>query len=527
MSERIFIGIDAGTSQIKCVAFSATGKQIASASRNNEYNSPADDQVVQDAITTRRLMLSTLTELIAGLGKHAQQVVGMAITAMGDGLLLVDKHGEPIHEGWLWLDSRSADVVAEFESGQNYQTVFNTTGTAINASQMRSQMLWLDKHQPALLDAAEHAFHWKDYLYFCLTGARVTDPSEALFTFGSFKSAQYDNDVISALGLQHRAALLPPIVDGMNESHALLNDIAKEIGLDHSVPVTLGYVDVICSALGGGLYNQGATSAMTIMGTTGIHMRYAGSGAQIQLPRQATGYTIAFPGGGFVQLQTNMAATLNIDWIMNIGVEILTAHGHNASIDDMLLSLDEHMKNAPLNGVLYHPYISNAGERGPFFDTHARASFDGLDQNSGYYDLVRSVIEGMCFAARDCYQSLGDIPAEIRLTGGAAKSKVIQSILANVLNRPVRVAEMQESGAAGAVMMATVAHGVFATLDDCCQTWLDSKLGDAVLPDVSIAAHYDKLFETYVAARDDRMSNGIWAQLAEIRKQIGSAKAQS
>ncbi len=516
MQEQIFIGIDAGTSHIKCVAFGSAGEELNSTSCNNEYQTLPGGCVEQNAVTTRDSMLSTLKALIGNLGSDAERVVSIAVTGMGDGMLLVDANGTPLHDGWLWLDSRAADTVAQLEQQTNYDVIFNITGTSLNASQMRCQMLWLNDNQPQLLDKAHTAYHWKDYLYYCLTGVRATDPSEALFTFGSFQSGDYSPEVIKALALTDRAHLLPPIVDGMTQTHPLLSDVASSIGLSKPVGVTLGFVDVICSAMGGGLYNNGALSAMTIMGTTGIHMRYAGSADDIQLPVQKTGYTIAFPGGGYVQLQTNMAATLNIDWILNLGAGVLKAHGHQINVDTLLHTLDEHALKAKPGAALYHPYISSAGERGPFFNTSARASFDGLDQSTAYYDLVRSVIEGMCFAARDCYQQLGEIPAEVRLTGGAAKSVAVKTILASILNRPVRVTELNESGAAGAAMIATMQHGVYDSLESCAQTWLDDNLGKATLPDSSLVPQYDELFTTYLASRKNKMSNGIWEQLSSI-----------
>lgn len=519
MHEQIFVGIDAGTSQFKCAAFTAAGYELAVSVCENKYHTGTDGSVEQNAQSTRELMLTTLAELVNKLGADAQNIIGIGITAMGDGMLLVDAAGVPIHDGWLWLDSRASDVATTIERKSNYDEIFKVTGTAINASQMRSQLLWLEQNNPALLDEAHTAYHWKDYLYFCLTGVRATDPSEALFTFGSFKSGSYDDKIIEALGLSHRAHLLPPIVDGMEQCHLLLTDVATRVGLEQSIPVSLGYVDVICSALGGGLYNNGAASAMTIMGTTGIHMRYAGSAAEVQLPEQNTGYTIAFPGGGFVQLQTNLAATINIDWVLNLAVEAITAQSYEITRDDILSTLDSHIENTTAGSVLYQPYISNAGERGPFFNTNARASFEGLDNSTGYYDLVRSVIEGMCLAARDCYESLGDIPAEVRLTGGASQSKAIQGILASVLNRPVRVTEIQESGSAGAAMIAAMQQGLYDNLSSCASVWLDDKLGEPVHPSTALAAHYNALFGVYLSKRKNQINSGLWEQLATIDNQ--------
>ena len=511
----ILIGMDAGTSMIKCAAFSTTGELLASRSRANRYDTSPDGAAVQSLPDTRDALLDTLSELAGDLGADRDRVTAAAITAQGDGTWLVDENDEALHQGWLWLDSRAAGVAAEVERSAAFAAVFATTGTSINASQMRAQMLWMERHQPELLDAAATAYHCKDYLYACLTGARATDPSEGLLSFGDFRRRKYAPDVLRSLGLARRAHLLPDIVDGYREAHPLVDSVARATGLPAGLPITLGYIDVICSALGGGLYDAGAASAMTLTGTTGIHMRYTGSAGEVVLPAEPSGYTIAFPGGGYVQLQTNMAATLNIDWILDVAREVLAAHGVDTDAVNLFDGLDERILAARPAAALYHPYISPAGERGPFIDSRARASFAGLDQGVGYHDLVRAVYEGLALAARDCYASMGRIPDEIRLGGGAAQSLALRRIMASVLDRPVRVADRPEAGAAGAAMMAAVKHGYFDDLASCTARWVTPSIGEAVRPDPELAVLYDGLFEAYVAARD--ASPTVWRRLAQLR----------
>ena len=72
----------------------------------------------------------------------------------------------------------------------------------------------MERSAPGLLDRAEVALHCKDWLYLNLTGVRATDPSEASWTFGNFRTRAYDDTVIEALGLTRRRGLLPEIVDG-------------------------------------------------------------------------------------------------------------------------------------------------------------------------------------------------------------------------------------------------------------------------------------------------------------------------
>ena len=109
-----------------------------------------------------------------------------------------------------------------------------------------------------MLDRAEVALHCKDWLYLNLTGVRATDPSEASWTFGNFRTRAYDDTVIAALGLGHRRGLLPEIVDGTRVTHPLTAAAAAATGLRPGTPVSLGYVDMVMTALGAGVHTGDA-----------------------------------------------------------------------------------------------------------------------------------------------------------------------------------------------------------------------------------------------------------------------------
>lgn len=165
--------------------------------------------------------------------------------------------------------------------------------------------------------------------------------------------------------------------------------------------------------------------------------------------------------------------------------------------------------------LLYHPYISEAGERGPFVNAFARAGFIGLSSRDRFPELVRSVVEGLGMATRDCYAAMGGMPAELRLTGGAARSRALRSTLSAAVNAPVRVSSREEAGAAGAAMMAAVAIGAYPTMDDCIAEWVAPLLGAGEAPDSAQAQRYEELFTAY---KDARLALApIWDKLAADR----------
>ncbi len=242
---------------------------------------------------------------------------------------------------------------------------FEATGTGLNTCQQSAQMAHMDATAPDLLDRAEVALHAKDWLYLKLTGVRATDPSEASFTFGNFRDRAYDDVVIEALGLSRRRHLLPEIVEGTRVTHPLTAEAAAATGLLAGTPVSLGYVDMAMTALGAGVHTGDADAACSTVGSTGVHMR-AVRAEDVFLNASGTGYVIALPVPGIVtQVQTNMAATLNLDWVLRIAADVMSEPGRAVTAADLVPRVAGWLAESRPGALLYHPYISEAGERGP------------------------------------------------------------------------------------------------------------------------------------------------------------------
>lgn len=509
----MIIGVDAGTSVIKSVAFSTDGTQLAAAAIPNQYVTLPDGGAEQDMNRTWADTATTLRQLTEQIPNLASRLIAISVTGQGDGMWLIDKAGEPVAPAWLWLDARAAAVVEEFTTSEHYIIHYERTGTGVNVCQMSVQLAWMLRHRPEVLAKATHAFHCKDWIYFNLTGDRVTDPSEANFTFGNYKSREYDLAILDHLGAPKAKSLVTPIVDGTTTRGHLTEAAAKATGLKAGTPICLGYVDVLCTGLGGGLYDPGGQSGCTIVGSTGMHMRLQPNVSKVKLNIEKSGYSMAFPVPGMVaQIQSNMASTLNIDWLLDVARGIFKDQGLEKSRSDLLSGMDEKLLSREPGKLLFHPYISRAGERGPFMEPAARAMFNGLDTTADYFDMMRSVFEGLAYAARDCYSAMGSIPKEIRITGGAARSKALRTILASVLNANVRSVSREEAGAAGAAMIAALQQKLFPDMTACANIWVEPHLGAATEPDTTLTARYEKIFPFYVEAR--KAMRPVWRGLA-------------
>lgn len=496
----ILIGIDAGTSVIKAVAFDLGGRQLAVASTPNRYTTRPDGAAFQDMAQTWDDCAATLRALGEKVANLAARTLAVAVTAQGDGTWLVGAGNEPVTDGWIWLDARAVNTVKRLRGTDADIARFHHTGSGLNVCQMGSQIAHMLTTTPEVVHAAEVALHPKDWLFLNLTGIRATDPSEACFTFGDFRTRAYSDTAIGALGLEAQRHLLPPILDGSQSTHPLTDAAARQTGLRAGTPVSLGYVDVVCTALGAGIVTD-APAACTIIGSTGMHMR-AQMAADAVLNTELTGYVMCLPLPGMIaMLQSNMAATLNIDWALALAGDLAASFGAPQDRATLIARIDGWMAESTPGALLYHPYISEAGERGPFVNAAARASLIGLSSRHGFPDIMRAVIEGLGLSARDCYTAMGDMPTELRLTGGAARSTALRRVLGAAIGAPTRVSSREEAGAAGAAMMAAVANGVYPDMAACIADWVTPALGPAEPADPDLTTLYARRYPAYRMAR--------------------------
>lgn len=148
------------------------------------------------------------------------------------------------------------------------------------------------------------------------------------------------------------------------------------------------------------------------------------------------------------------------------------------------------------NHVYYLPYLM--GERSPYNNPNARATFIGMTMDTTRADMTQAVLEGVAFALRDSFEvakTLG-IPIErTKICGGGAKSPLWKKIIANVLNIKVDVLETEEGPSLGGAMLAAVACGEYKDVESAAAAIV--KVVDTVEPDPELAAKYEARYQQF------------------------------
>jgi sugar (pentulose or hexulose) kinase len=489
----LIIGLDAGTSMVKATAFDRAGLRVALVAERLTPNF-AGERAEQDMQNLWDLTCRVLRQLVEQVG--SERVAGLGVTGQGDGCWLVDENLQPVGPAILWCDGRAASIVEEWQSDGTTERVFAYNGCTQFPGSQAAILRWLDIHEPARLARARWALYCKDWLLARLTGKVQTDLSDASLPFLDVRSASYSDVIPALLGLAHRRYLLPPLASTEQVSGLLLENVAGELGLAPELPVLAGPFDIAACAIGVGALSEG--SATTILGSTAL--------SEVTMTRPNTepvgaGMTLCFLPGSWLRVMAVMMGTPNLDWFLwNLGcAHYLSRKWQQEQSEnaDLYNLLDEAVKSVPpgSGGVIYHPYLSPAGERAPFTKVSVRAQFFGLSIDHDARHLLRAVYEGVAFAIRDAYESMPLPLREIRLTGGGAHSAAWCQILADVTGKEIITFEAEETGCLGMALRCAAAVDWFPSLQEAVISMVHRR--QLYEPDTAHTALYDRWFELY------------------------------
>ncbi|MFF9074337.1 FGGY family carbohydrate kinase [Streptomyces sp. NPDC014646] len=452
-----YIGIDVGTSVVKAAAFGPDGRTLAVESRPVGLTI-RDGFVEQDMDE----VYGAVREVLAALGSDGVAFAGL--TGQGDGVWLVDAAGRPVRTAISWMDGRAHELVDAWQESGVFTAVYRRTGSAMFPGCPGPVLAWLDRHDPASLDAATTALYCKDMVFQRLTGVRATDVSDASMPFLDPMTRTYSCDVVAALGLGHRAALLAPVSDPVATAE-----------LPSGVRISNGPYDLPACALGAGVTRPG--DGLLIVGTCLAALVVT---KRLDLDGEPAGLHISTDRPGhWLRAMPAMVGTAALDWVL-----AMTGVRHT-DVDRLLTATPP-----GANGVRVLPYFAPSGERAPFVEPRLRAELVGVCLETTPADLVRAVCEGIGFAARHCLDAAG-LTGTLALCGGGTRSPAWTRLFADVLGRPVRIVE-GEVGARGAVLAAARRFG--AALDTAAWT----APAEVVEPDPARAAFYAKAYEDHL-----------------------------
>lgn len=464
-SSSVLVGIDVGTTAVKCAVHDSDGRWLAGASSEYDLVTPSELVVEVSATTYWSSVCEAVRAAVHDAGLSAHEVAALAISCQGETLLPVDRRGEPLRAAIVWLDSRAQTEAKELADAY-VDVLYEVTGQPeMVPTWPAAKALWLARHEPDVVRRTAKLLLLEDYVVARMTGDYVCEGSLATSTcYWDFRKKTWWPAMLDRVGLEPDQ--LPSIVEPGTPIGPLRPEAAEELGLSTTTLVCTGALDQACGAIGvgnvrPGVFSENTGAAVAICSTL--------ERPELDPARRMPCHYHGIPGtymfhsftGGGVVLQWYR------DRFCDSEVAVAKTTGQSAY---RLLDLAAASVAPGAEGLTVVPHLQ--GAMAPEPNPHARGAFLGMTLRHGKEHVVRAILESIAYVIRqniEVIETLGVTVTTIRALGGGARSDLWKQIEADVTKRPVSTTTDPDAATLGACVLAGVAVGWYRDVQEAVE----------------------------------------------------------
>ncbi|MCI6755870.1 MAG: xylulokinase [Lachnospiraceae bacterium] len=473
----LYIGIDLGTSAVKLLLMDEKGKIRNIVSKEYPLYFPHPGWSEQNPEDWFVQSMEGLKELVPE--EEKKNVAGISFGGQMHGLVMLDEQDRVIRPAILWNDGRTAKETDYLNQVVGRDKLSAYTANIAFAGFTAPKILWVKANEPENFARIRKICLPKDYLAYRLSGTFCTDYSDASgMLLLDVKNRRWSQEMLDIVGI--REEQLPKLFESYEKVGTLKPDVARELGLPETCIVAAGAGDNAAAAVGTGTVGNGKCNVS--LGTSGTLFI---SSDHFSVDSNNALHSFCHADGRYHLMGCMLSAASCNKWWMD---EILKTKDY-AGEQKQIAALGE-------NHVFFLPYLM--GERSPWNNPNARATFTGITMDTTRADMTQAVLEGVAFAVRDMYEvakSLGIHLERTGIVGGGAKSPLWRKMIANILNLKVDVPECEEGPSMGGAMLAMVAAGEYATVEDAAAAIV--KISGTEEPDPALVAKYDQRYQQF------------------------------
>lgn len=473
----LYIGVDLGTSAVKLLLMEGNGTIKKIVSREYPIYFPHPGWSEQNPEDWFNQTMDGLKELLADCDRS--QVAGISFGGQMHGLVILDKDDKVIRPALLWNDGRTYEECDYLNNVIGKDKLSEYTANISFTGFTAPKILWVKNKEPENFARIEKIMLPKDYIAYRLSGVHCTDVSDAsgMLIF-DVKNRRWSKEMLEICGI--REEQLAKVYESYEAVGNVLPEIAAELDIPQTVKVVAGAGDNAAAAVGTGTVGDGMCNIS--LGTSGTIFI---SSEKFGVDKNNALHAFAHADGHYHLMGCMLSAASCNKWWVDEIIGTADYAGEQAKIT----RLGE-------NHVYFLPYLM--GERSPHNNPNARGTFIGMTMDTSRADMTQAVLEGVAFALRDSFEvakSLGIHIERTKICGGGAKSPLWKKIIANVMNIKVDVIESEEGPALGGAMLAAVACGEYATVEEAAAKLV--KVIDTVDPDPELAAKYEERYQQF------------------------------
>ncbi len=485
--EKYVIAYDVGTTGVKTclIGIDQDIRIIASATESYNLYVLDDGGAEQDPNEWWAAMAQTTRQVFEKCDIKPEAVEGISFCSQAQGLVLVDRDGVPVHRAFSYMDQRATQEIKEgvahglqIAGGNIFKlipTLIITGAAPVSVKDPVWKYNWMKKHEPENFARVYKWLDVKEYLIARMTGNFVMTYDSAFGTLlYDYKHKRFSKKVCKLYGVDINH--MPDLIASTDCAGEVTERAAKELGLVKGIKVYGGGMDANLIGVGAG---------STALGDTHIYSGTSGwvgtitDKSVVDVKAMIAATVAAEPGrfNYFAELETSGKC---FEWVKDhialdeVGIYIQKTHiAECTDYEKKYINLFQYMTDivddvpAGSGGVIFTPWLH--GNRCPFEDPYARGMFFNISLETGKSELIRAVLEGICYHKRWMLEASARKvkPSDvIRFVGGGALDDFTCQTLADITGHVIEtVKSPQNIGAVGAAACVGVGMGLIPSFE--------------------------------------------------------------
>lgn len=485
-----FLAVDIGSSTCKAVVFASSGKALAHASTeySPEFPRPSFAEISPDQFWNA--FCSCCYDACKSLTDPVQ---ALCLSSHGETFVGVDDAGCAVTPAILNQDGRAVSESVWLEATIGRERLFQITGLFAHTMYPIPKILWLRKNQPHVFAAAKCFVSLIGYLLLKMQLPPYVDYSLASrYLAFDVRRRTWSEEILSAAELE--PSLLPKPAPAGSIIGKLNSEVASQLGIPAETPVVLGGHDQPCGALGTGV--TGAGRVADSLGTYECLVAASDAPALSEKALHASlnSYCHVVPGK-FVTL-AYFPSGIMIKWFHDLLYADDRDASRNPECESAHYALLEKRAPAAPTGLCITPHL--IGTCNPEFNPHARGVIAGLGPSTDRAQIYKGILEGisceLSIVADAMAEAVGDF-SDIYATGGGTRSVMGLRLRAALTGRRMHIMREQESVCLGSAILAGVAIGEYASIEEAVNVLVLEST--TIAPDPELTEIYPDQAERY------------------------------
>ena len=236
MKKDVLIGIDLGSTAVKCMMIDSDGRMLASEGREYPTHFPRPGWIEYHPQDWWNAAKSTMKECFTKSNVDPRRIAGVAVSGLGCCCVPMDEEGNIIFPALPWSDMRATEEV-EFLINNCKDAIHNASGGYPSTLNTMPHLMWIKNKKPEVYEKLYKYTESSGFIIQRLTGEFILDWTSAVFVeYGiDLKTMDYSRELIQAMGVDFEK--FPRLLRNTEPAGEVTHKAAQETGLVEGTPV--------------------------------------------------------------------------------------------------------------------------------------------------------------------------------------------------------------------------------------------------------------------------------------------------